>query len=270
MSKLDQQLRFEAIKEIEKYQDIVQSDPYYLHYHIAPSVGLLNDPNGFVQWNGVYHLFYQWMPFKTGHGAKFWAHYTSADLVHWKEEPIALTPSDWFDKNGCYSGSAIVHEGQLYLFYTGNVKDEVGNRETYQCLAVSSDGVKFEKKGPVINLPEGYTPHFRDPKVWRSGDKWYMIIGAQSEKLEGQAVLFQSTDLHHWEDLGPIAGSDGELGFMWECPDFFNINGKDVLLFSPQGLEEKGMKYHNVYQSGYILGQWTTNITYKFPRHLKS
>ncbi|MGW8264230.1 sucrose-6-phosphate hydrolase, partial [Bacillus sp. LR--39] len=137
----DQELRQKAMNRVEEYRDIVNLDPYRLHYHIMPPVGLLNDPNGFIQWKGVYHLFYQWMPFKTGHGAKLWGHYSSADLVNWRHEEIALTPSDWFDKNGCYSGSAIAENDVLHLFYTGNVRDGEGNRETYQCLAVSKDGI---------------------------------------------------------------------------------------------------------------------------------
>lgn len=129
-----------------------------------PPVGLLNDPNGLIQWKGIYHVFYQWQPFKTGHGAKFWGHYTSTDLVNWQHEEAALAPSDWFDQNGCYSGSAFIDNGQMHVMYTGNVRDEQGNRETYQCLAVSEDGIHFQKKGVVATLPEGFTAHFRDPR----------------------------------------------------------------------------------------------------------
>ncbi len=89
-SEKEQQLIEQAYAEIEKYQDMVEKDYYRLHYHLMPPVGLMNDPNGLIHWNGVYHVFYQWMPFHTGHGAKFWGHYTSCDLVHWKQENIAL------------------------------------------------------------------------------------------------------------------------------------------------------------------------------------
>ncbi len=249
----------QAYEEINKHKECVESDEYRLLYHIMPPVGLLNDPNGFIQWKGTYHLFYQWMPFKTEHGAKFWGHYSSPNLVHWQAEPIALAPTDWFDKNGCYSGSAIADGESLKLFYTGNVKDAVGNRETYQCLAESKDGIQFEKKGVVVELPEGYTAHFRDPKVWKHEDHFYMIIGAQSLAKQGQAVLFRSTDLKDWTHLGAIAGGGTEqltdFGYMWECPDLFRLQEADILLVSPQGLEPEGMLYQNVYQSGYFVGQ---------------
>jgi beta-fructofuranosidase len=256
----EQQLIQLAEAEIEKNQAIVNADPYRLRYHLMPPVGLMNDPNGFIHWRGTYHVFYQWMPFKTGHGAKFWGHYSSADLVHWRHEKIALAPSEWFDKDGCYSGSAIDHNGTLTLFYTGNVKDEKGERSTYQCMAVSENGTDFTKKGVVLELPSGYTAHFRDPKVWKKDDVWYMIVGAQSENLDGKAVLFRSKDLTNWEHLGAIAGGhDGDFGYMWECPDLFELDGKDVLIVCPQGLKPNGMLYNNVYQSGYFVGELDYN-----------
>ncbi|WP_270180534.1 sucrose-6-phosphate hydrolase [Alkalihalobacillus sp. CinArs1] len=248
-----------ALEDMEVHRDTVMSDPHLPHFHLMPPVGLLNDPNGFIQWNGEYHVFFQWMPFKTGHGAKFWGHYTSNDLVNWTLRSPALSPGDWFDKDGCYSGSAICHDDKMLLFYTGNVKDENGNRESYQCIAESSDGIHFKKNGVVLDLPEGYTAHFRDPKVWKHEDTWYMVIGAQNNKEEGRVVLFESTDLRNWSLKGDVTASKhkklGEFGFMWECPDLFHLDGSDVLLFSPQGLKPEGYAYQNVYQTGYLSGK---------------
>ncbi|MDC3412702.1 sucrose-6-phosphate hydrolase [Aquibacillus sp. 3ASR75-11] len=258
MNQRDVLRKEKAYKAIEKYEDVVSNDPFRMHYHIMPPVGLLNDPNGFIYYKGTYHLFYQWNPFGTEHTTKFWGHVTSQDLVNWQAQPIALAPSDWFDKDGCYSGSAIEVDGKLVIFYTGNVRDENGNRETYQCMAVSTDGVYFEKKGPIATLPAGYTPHFRDPKVWKYQDHWYMIVGAQTVNKEGTVVLFSSTDLEKWAFLGGIAGANlnglGKFGYMWECPDLFYLDGKEVLLVSPQGLDPNGDEFNNIYQSGYFVG----------------
>ena len=41
---------------------------------------------------------------------------------------------------------------------------------------------------------------------------------------------------------------------MWECPDYFNIDGHDIVLFCPQGIEPEGNRYRNIYQSGYLIG----------------
>ncbi|MBP3950437.1 glycoside hydrolase family 32 protein [Bacillus suaedae] len=258
----DGHLRSEVYKIVTKTNDVISEDPYRLSYHLMPPVGLLNDPNGFIQYKGVYHLFYQWMPFKTGHGAKFWGHYSSTDLVHWKHEEIALTPSEWYEKNGCYSGSAIESNGEMYVFYTGNVKDEQGNRETYQCLAVSKDGFHFEKKGPVVELPAEYTAHFRDPKVWKQDDHYFMVVGAQTTDIKGAVALLRSNDMLTWNHLGVIAGGGegllADFGYMFECPDLFHLQGKDVLIFSPQGLEATGLNYQNVYQSGYVMGHFNS------------
>ncbi|MBM7551472.1 glycoside hydrolase family 32 protein [Thalassobacillus pellis] len=255
----DERLRQQAYQAIEDNKEIVEKDPYRQGYHLMPPVGLLNDPNGWIQWKGIYHMFFQWMPFHTGHGAKFWGHFTSENLVDWHLEPIALTPSDWFDENGCYSGSAISHESKMKIFYTGNVKNEHGERATYQCLAESNDGIHFTKKGVQIHLPKGYTAHFRDPKVWKHGEKWYMVIGAQTEEKLGAAVLYTSEDLKSWMLKGKLHSNEdeafGKLGYMWECPDLFSLNGKDILLFSPQGLEANGIHYNNSYQTGYFTGR---------------
>lgn len=259
MIERDELLKEKAYMEIKKYKEVVAADPYRLHYHVMPPVGLLNDPNGFVYFKGNYHLFYQWNPFQTGHGAKFWGHYVSKDLVHWEACPIALSPIDWFDKNGCYSGSAVIENDQLVLFYTGNVRDEAGNRETYQCKAVSEDGIHFRKLGPVIHQPDGYTAHFRDPKVYQKDGMWYMVIGAQRVDETGCVLLYRSPDLTEWKLVGPLAGSHlnrlGDFGYMWECPDLLELDGQDILIVSPQGIEAEGIKYQNIYQAGYFAGK---------------
>ena len=253
---LDMQKKVDS--QIETYKEVVASDPYRLHYHLMPPVGLLNDPNGFVFYQGKYHMFYQWNPFKTEHGAKFWGHYVSDDLVHWEEAPYALAPDSWFDKDGCYSGSAIVHDDKMFLFYTGNVKDEEGNRESYQCVAVSEDGFTFEKKGPVIQVPPGYTAHFRDPKVLYRDNQWYMVLGAQTEAEKGEAVLYSSSNLMSWNFKGTLTGSNhnglDDFGYMWECPDLLQVDGKDILLVCPQGIQPKGFEFQNIFQSGYFAG----------------
>lgn len=222
-------------------------------YHIGPEKGLLNDPNGLIFWNGEYHVFYQLNPKSCEHTFKNWGHIRSKDLINWEQLPIALTPTDWFDKDGCYSGSAIEKDGKFYLMYTGNVKNN-GIRESYQCLAVSEDGINFNKLGPVIhndNIPKGYTKHFRDPKLFEKDGKFYLILGVQREDLTGTILLYSSSDLFNWNLEQEVI--KGKFGYMCECPDYYEINGQGILIFSPQGLTSTGIHYNNRYQSGYIL-----------------
>lgn len=262
---------FTKVKENEERailekREIVKKDFWRQKYHIQGIVGLINDPNGFSQFKGKYHMFYQWNPLGTNHKNKTWAHSVSDDLLHWKRLKTALRPDTWYSKDGAYSGSAIVDDDKLYLFYTGNVKDCDGNRESYQCLAVSSDGENFERWEPsIINQPDGYTRHIRDPKIWKKDGKFYAVIGIQSEDLEGKAVLYSSENIKDWKFEGEIAGANHgkikDFGFMWECPDYFQLKDektgeiKDLLVFSPQGLEPEGDLYNNKYQTGYLFGK---------------
>ena len=259
-------VREDEEKSILEKKEIVEKDFWRQKYHIQGIVGLINDPNGFSQFKGKYHMFYQWNPLGTNHKNKTWAHSVSGDLLHWERLKTALRPDTWYSKDGVYSGSAIVDDDKLYLFYTGNVKDSEGNRESYQCLAVSSDGENFERWEPsIVNQPDGYTRHIRDPKIWKKDGKFYAVIGIQSENLEGKAVLYSSENIKDWKFEGEIAGANHgkikDFGFMWECPDYFQLKDektgeiKDLLIFSPQGLEPEGDLYNNKYQTGYLFGK---------------
>ena len=228
-------------------------------YHLAPPAGWMNDPNGVVYFRGEYHVFYQHHPFDAQWGRIYWGHAKSADLVHWQHLPIALAPGDDVDHDGCFSGSAVVCGDTLALIYTGHtwlgdVGDERFIRQV-QCLATSTDGIHFVKHGAVIDrAPQDTIMHFRDPKVWQEDDCWYLIAGA---RLGDRPLLplYRSTDLHTWEFLDYVsAGSEGD-GYMWECPDLFRLNGRDVLLYSPQGMQADGYDRLNKYQTGYRVGQ---------------
>ncbi|SET14835.1 glycoside hydrolase family 32 protein [Anaerobranca gottschalkii] len=233
---------------------------YRQSYHLSPPYGFMNDPNGLSHFKGRYHVFYQWnKKFPLGKEVH-WGHFSSKDMVFWYGHPSVLAPVDYYDKNGCYSGSAIQYGEKLLAFYTGNVKTTDGERETYQCLAISEDGDNFVKygKNPLINnFPPGYTAHFRDPKVWQKDGMWYMIIGAQREDLTGTAVLYKGNDPYNWSFVGEV--SKESLGYMWECPDLFSLDDKDILLFCPQGLEPQGDLYNNRYQCGYMIGKLDYN-----------
>ncbi|WP_338628385.1 sucrose-6-phosphate hydrolase [Yersinia intermedia] len=228
-------------------------------WHLAPSVGLLNDPNGFIYHAGYYHLFYQWNPLDCRHGSKYWGHWRSADLIHWEHQPVALVPSEEYESHGCYSGSAVIADDRITLIYTGNVKYPDGSRTAFQCLAQENERGEYDKLGPVLPLPAGYTGHVRDPKVWQHDGQWYMVLGAQDKQLQGKVLLLRSNDLREWHPLGEIAGSGlgglGPFGYMWECPDMFRLADQDMLIFCPQGIAAEAERYRNTFQAGYLLGQ---------------
>lgn len=246
----------------------VSSCPWRQTFHIQPNTGLLNDPNGFAYYKGEYHLFYQWFPLGPVHGLKYWYHMKSKNLVHWEDIGIGLKPNDYFDSHGAYSGSAIEYDGKLYLFYTGNTRDKNWVRHPYQCMAMMDQNGNISKLGkPVIReVPEGYTDHFRDPKLWKEGDMFYAVIGAQRTNKTGCIVLYSSPDLIQWTFEGEIGTKLNSFGYMWECPDYFELQNQGVLIFSPQGLSPVGDKYQNIYQSGYVLSE-KLNLQQKTLQH---
>jgi beta-fructofuranosidase len=115
-------------------------------------------------------------------------HAKSKDLVHWIHLPVALAPSEDYDcgsKNdhGCFSGSAVVDNENLYLIYTGHSIER--DPMQVQCIATSIDGINFEKstQNPVVNqIPPAGTKDFRDPKVWKHNDTWYMVVGSKKRE----------------------------------------------------------------------------------------
>lgn len=234
---------------------------YRLGYHIMAPANWINDPNGMIQFNGEYHVFYQHHPFDENWGPMHWGHVKSKDLVHWEHCKVALAPGDKFDKDGCFSGSAVNNNGEFVLIYTGHnyIDKKADTFYQTQNIAISTDGLNFEKfeNNPVIaEPPSDSIHHFRDPKVWKHEDKWYMVLGNSTKDNIGRVILYNSDDLKEWNYIGVLAQSNGDLGYMWECPDFFKLNDKYVLTFSPQGMKRQGDLYCNLYQTGYIVGNY--------------
>lgn len=232
--------------------------------HIEMPFGLVNDPNGLSYFNGKYHIFYQWNPFGCEHKTKHWALVKTTDFVNFTKPEIILKPEDWFDKNGCYSGGAYVKDDILKLFYTGNVKNEKDERESYQCIVDYNKDGSFEKRGPIIpKQPDGYTAHFRDPMIFVNEGIYYMVLGVQRENLSGAALIYKSDDIEKWELVGELETNMKEFGYMWECPNIIKVNDdRYAFLFSPQGLEAEEFKNQNIYQSGYVIG----NLDFKVPQ----
>ncbi|MEO0565133.1 MAG: glycoside hydrolase family 32 protein, partial [Chloroflexota bacterium] len=197
----------------------------------------MNDPNGVIQWDGRYHLFYQYNPFGAFHDHMHWGHAVSDDLIHWQELPIAIAPSpNSVDEGGIFSGCIVEHNGKPIAFYTGV---NVGATEQQQCMAVGDNELITWQKhhaNPVIATPPSNMDQFsefRDPFVWQEGNTWYMLVGSQIEGVGGTALLYTSEDLTNWTYLHPLlVGDVARHGAMWECPNFFPLGDKWVLVIS--------------------------------------
>ncbi len=249
----------QTLREARKYEESAEKlikKEERPDFHLSARAGWMNDPNGFSYYYGKYHMFYQYHPYESKWGPMHWGHAVSEDLLHWEYLPAALAPDEVYDRDGCFSGSAItLPDGRQLLMYTGVVKEHQVN-DTYrdvqtQCIAVG-DGVDYEKYtgNPVIDekdLPKGCSRYdFRDPKIWQKKDGTYCcVVGNRPADGSGQILLFTSPDCFHWSFKKVLIENRKRFGKMWECPDLFELDGKWVLLTSPQDMLPEGYEYHN-------------------------
>lgn len=224
-------------------------------FHLSPMTGWMNDPNGFSYYNGKYHMFYQYNPYETNWGPMHWGHAVSEDMLQWEHLPAALAPDQEYDNaGGCFSGSAeVLSDGRQLLMYTGVAREEQEDGSMVdiqtQCMAVG-DGVSYTKYAgnPVLtaaDLPEGASRiDFRDPKMWKAEDgTFYCVVGSRPADGSGQILLYESADGFDWKFNQILIQNRNRYGKMWECPDFFELDGKWVLLTSPQDVQADGLSF---------------------------
>jgi beta-fructofuranosidase len=252
------------------------ADPRRPQYHLLPAANWMNDPNGPIYYRGKYHMFFQYNPNGAFWGDMHWDHAVSTDMVHWQHLPVALAPTPGgADADGCFSGTAVLQDGEVVLLYTGvrsvpeaqaTIKDGAHSLLETQCLATSTDPelrTWTKLPAPVIAVPpQGMAVHgFRDPSPWRQGDWWYMVVGSGIEGKAGAVLLYKSKDLRSWEFMHILVQREGSIALatehqaqreVWECPEFFALGGKHVLIYSTSGktywmagtLEPKAMTFH--------------------------
>ncbi|MDD3027481.1 MAG: glycoside hydrolase family 32 protein [Erysipelotrichaceae bacterium] len=226
--------------------------------HFTPPRNWMNDPNGLIYFRGNYHIFYQHFPYTCQWGTMHWGHATTKDLVNFEHLPIALYPSKDYDRNGCFSGSAIVYNGKLHLYYTAiryakenpefvHVQYSDDDLIASQGLVISDDGFTFDNKNAKHKVVDVITDgklgdirHTRDPKVWiGTNGHVYMIIGSkvQSEKgYDGEVLFYESEDGLNFSYKNRFI--DANIGDMWECPDLFALDGQYYLVFSPENIDQ--------------------------------
>ncbi len=259
--------RLQQARETEEQRERMITKESRPVFHLTPRTGWMNDPNGFSLHDGKYHMFFQYNPYASCWDSMHWGHAVSDDLLHWEYLPAALAPDEGYDADGCFSGCAVsLPDGRMLLMYTG-VRSETradGGPAIVQtqCVAVG-DGKNFEKyeKNPVLDekdLPEGaFREDFRDPKIIRKKDGSYLaLVGSRPADGSGQILMYRSNDCLQWVYAGKLAENRGRYGRMWECPDFFELDGKHVLQVSPQEMLAEGLEFHNGYGTVCLIGTW--------------
>ncbi|MDO4634022.1 MAG: glycoside hydrolase family 32 protein [Eubacteriales bacterium] len=249
----------QTLREARKYEEVsakLISAEERPAFHLSAYTGWMNDPNGFSYYQGKYHMFYQYHPYNCNWGPMHWGHAVSEDLLHWEYLPTALAPDEFYDRDGCFSGSAVeLPDGRHLLMYTGVMRKHTEHGGIVdvqtQCLAVG-DGIDYQKvdANPVLNfkdIPEGgSTIDFRDPKIWKNEDGTFnCVVGNRPADGSGQILLYSSPDGFEWKFDKVLVSNKNRYGKMWECPDFFELDGKYVLLTSPQDMLPEGFEYHN-------------------------
>jgi fructan beta-fructosidase len=217
-------------------QKVTYKEQYRPQIHFSPPAHWMNDPNGMVYYKGTYHLFYQYYPKATVWGPMHWGHATSADMVHWKNQPIALYP----DSLGLiFSGSAVVDydntsgfgkngKPPLVAIFTHHdqAKEKAGKKDTQtESLAYSNDDGKTwakYKNNPVLKNPG--ISDFRDPNVswYAAGNKWVMALATKD-----RITFYSSPNLKDWKKETEFGEHLGGHGGVWECPDLFPMTTAD-------------------------------------------
>ena len=240
-------------REYEKEQEALIKEEDRPVYHFTPRTGWLNDPNGLSYYDGKYHLFYQYHPYDSHWGPMHWGHAVSKDMIRWKYLPCALAPDTEYDGSGCFSGSALVmDDGSHLLMYTGcgdSSADPTGKGRWIQSqnIAIKSPGsdeyIKYGKN-PVIkekDLPEGGDAYeFRDPYLWRAEDGTFRVLvanGRTDEETGTQLTMYRSDDGFNWGSGKVLFEDERRIGVMWECPNFFPLGDKHVLIASPMDMQ---------------------------------
>ncbi|MEG9436132.1 glycoside hydrolase family 32 protein [Edaphobacter sp. HDX4] len=233
--------------------DSLAQDPLRPQYHLLPAKNWMNDPNGPIYWKGKYHMFFQYNPHAAVWGDMHWNHAVSEDMIHWRHMPVAMAPTPGGpDEEGVFSGTAFVQNGKVGMMYTGVKKSSLKEAtikdsslcET-QCIAMANDDdlSSFTKIAePVIAKPPAgmQVNGFRDPSPWKQGDWWYTPIACGFPDIGGSLLLYRSRDLRSWEFVKIFAQREPSFeAYMpwdvWECPEFFALGNRHVLLFSTMG-----------------------------------
>lgn len=231
-------------------------------FHLCAPMGWINDPNGFSAYQGKVHLFFQHYPYASQWGPMHWGHAVTEDFVRWRLLPVALAPDKPYE-SGCFSGSALQAGDRHVLVYTSYL--ETADRGGLQAQSIAlGDGIAYTKHpgNPVVSaghLPPGAsTSDFRDPKAWQEKDGTYrMAVANRAEDGSGQILLYESADLASWRYAGVIDQSRNQLGRMWECPDFFPLDGHQLLLISPQEMQQDPAgEFHGGSGTACLAGDW--------------
>ncbi|WP_223589388.1 GH32 C-terminal domain-containing protein [Neobacillus bataviensis] len=267
---------------------VYKGDRYRPNYHFTAPQHWMNEPHAPIYYNGKYHLFYQFNPAGPFWHQIHWGHATSTDMIHWEDRPIALSPTEGTAaRDGVWSGSATYDKnGVPVLFYTAGNDEMRPNQMTGMARPADANDVNLNywnmNPNPVtvqeenIDTPKGKVlfGQFRDPYVWKEGDKWYQLVGSGIKEAGGTALLYTSEDLEHWKYEKPLMIGDKvkypRTGDVWELPFLVPIKNKEtgeqkyVFMISPYFMSPSPDAARNTF---YWIGTWDQERLEFIPDH---
>ena len=236
-------------------------------YHFTVKNGWTNDPHGIVSYAGKYQMFFQFCPDSITHQFEVcWGRATSENLIDWQEEALAIEPTN--EEIGCWSGSAIIDDGQLVLIYTQIPKllNHDYNQAFISSATSNKELTRWQRRSLENTLISGPPQNldliaFRDPFVWSDKDGWKAVIGAGIREYGGAMLQYSSSDLETWKYDGVAAKRSSEelagawTAKIWECPQLLCVDDVWVLFISvcddPPNREESHLQY-----IAYTIGEY--------------
>ena len=216
-------------------------DPSFPRLHGRPDRGWVNDPNGCAFIDGRYHVFFQYNPIGPYHEQIKWGHISSTDLVHWRDEPIALRnrPGE-LDEFGCWTGCVIDDDGVPTAVYSA-VADSSARAVVLLARSDRRMHTWHQLQRPVAGLPgDVAVSHARDPFVFEAGGQRYAVQGAGHSTRPGTArvLVYACEDMTSWTELGALVSTEDPVAAelaaadIWECPNLFRLEDRWVLIVS--------------------------------------
>ncbi|CAM4288677.1 GH32 C-terminal domain-containing protein [Lacicoccus alkaliphilus] len=241
--------------DLNSYIEHVKSSPWRQKFHVQSVFGALAAPAAafYDDEQEIYHLFYTWLPLLGG-DEQYWYHVTSDDFADFNNAGVKMKPDALFDSEGLSAGSVLQINGTNHIFYMG--RSRARGRYRYKLLAADMDGDdKLNKHTvPLIEGFEDLYKQSKDSAMVRIRDKYYLLIGAESKDGRGRLAVYGADELSTFEHLGDLQTDFDEFGWLWEYPDHFTVDGRDVLVFCPQGIDRYGDLFRNNFQAGYLTG----------------
>ena len=233
------------------------ADPYRQRFHLMPPVGWMNDPNGLCRCGNGNRVLPAQFVSTHGRAVRCGGITAAAICCTGSSCRLCCTPTSRGHPRGVPGSALKVEDGTMYPTIPecqarGQLRLYHGGRGRNTALAVSRDGVTAESNELLLenkDYPADLTCHVRDPKVWAQDGTYYMVLGARTKDDRGELLVYESADKRSWQHINTLTTPE-KFGYMWECPDLFELDGKWFLMCSPQGVTRQGNKYQERIRAG--------------------